>query len=211
MKKLLTAITAMLMIPMMTNAQTYNSLWKQVKEAEQNDLPQTEQQVLSQIATKAEKERAYGQLLKAELQHARSQCNVSPDSLKPVVERLKEREEQAAAFLRARGMEILVHSFRCRLGEIDLVARDGDTLVFVEVKSVWNNQEGNPAARVNTLKQKKIWQTACHFLATQNAIAPKGFDTPCRFDVLSTRAYQEPLQFAHYKNAFEANEVLPRI
>ena len=45
-----------------------------------------------------------------------------------------EREEQAAAFLRARGMEILVHSFRCRLGEIDLVARDGDTLVFVEVK-----------------------------------------------------------------------------
>ena len=96
MKKLLTAITAMLMIPMMTNAQTYNSLWKQVKEAEQNDLPQTEQQVLSQIAIKAEKERAYGQLLKAELQHARSQCNVSPDSLKPVVERLKEREEQAA-------------------------------------------------------------------------------------------------------------------
>ena len=120
-------------------------------------------------------------------------------------------ESQVAGFLMREGYEILARNYAYHGGEIDIVAREGETIVFVEVKSVWNNQEGNPAARVNTLKQKKIWQTACHFLATQNAIAPKGFDTPCRFDVLSTRAYQEPLQFAHYKNAFEANEVLPRI
>ena len=120
-------------------------------------------------------------------------------------------ETQAAAYLKREGYDILARNYAYRGGELDIVARDGETLVFVEVKSVWNNLEGNPAARVNALKQKKIWQTACHFLATQNAIAPKGFDTPCRFDVLSTRAYQEPLQFAHYKNAFEANEVLPRI
>ena len=120
-------------------------------------------------------------------------------------------ETQASAYLIREGYQILARNYAYQGGELDIVARDNRTLVFVEVKSVWNNQEGNPAARVNTLKQKKIWQTACHFLATQNAIAPKGFDTPCRFDVLSTRAYQEPLQFAHYKNAFEANEVLPRI
>jgi putative endonuclease len=48
-------------------------------------------------------------------------------------------------------------------------------------------------------------------LATQKTIAPKGFDTPCRFDVLSARAYQEPLQFAHIKNAFEGNQVIPNI
>ncbi len=79
----------------MTDAQTYSSLWKQVREAEHNDLPQTEQQVLSQIVMKAEQERAYGQLLKAELQRARSMCEVSSDSLRPAVEQLQQRASQA--------------------------------------------------------------------------------------------------------------------
>ncbi|MCR5158197.1 MAG: alpha-2-macroglobulin [Prevotella sp.] len=94
MKKLLICAIIALLTPMMMNAQTYSSLWKQVKEAEQNELPQTEQQVLTQIADKARKEQAYGHLLKAELQRARSVCSVSPDSLKPEVERLKQRAEQ---------------------------------------------------------------------------------------------------------------------
>lgn len=120
-------------------------------------------------------------------------------------------ETQAVAFLMREGYQVVARNYAYHGGELDIVARDNGTLVFVEVKSVWNNQEGNPATRVNSLKQKKIWQTACHFLSTQKTIATKGFDTPCRFDVLSTRAYQEPLQFAHFKNAFEASEVLPRI
>ena len=120
-------------------------------------------------------------------------------------------EPQAVAYLLREGYEVVARNYAYHGGELDIVARDGATLVFVEVKSVWNNQEGNPAARVNSLKQKKIWQTACHFLATQKAIAPKGFDEPCRFDVLSTRAYQQPLQFAHYKNAFEGTQVIPTI
>ncbi|MBQ7080467.1 MAG: YraN family protein [Fibrobacter sp.] len=120
-------------------------------------------------------------------------------------------ESQAVAYLLREGYEVVARNYAYHGGELDIVARDGATLVFIEVKSVWNNQEGNPAARVNSLKQKKIWQTACHFLATQKAIAPKGFDEPCRFDVLSTRAYQQPLQFAHYKNAFEGTQVIPSI
>ena len=120
-------------------------------------------------------------------------------------------ESQAVAYLLREGYEVVARNYAYHGGELDIVARDGTTLVFVEVKSVWNNQEGNPAARVNSLKQKKIWQTACHFLATQKAIAPKGFDEPCRFDVLSARAYQQPLQFAHYKNAFEGTQVVPMI
>ena len=120
-------------------------------------------------------------------------------------------ESQAVAYLLREGYEVVARNYAYHGGELDIVARDGATLVFVEVKSVWNNQEGNPAARVNSLKQKKIGQTACHFLATQKAIAPKGFDEPCRFDVLSTRAYQQPLQFAHYKNAFEGTQVIPSI
>ena len=119
-------------------------------------------------------------------------------------------ETQAAAFLCRLGYEILARNYAFRGGELDIVARDGDTIVFVEVKSVWNNQQGNPAARVNRDKQRKIWQTACHFLGTQPQFAPHGFDQPCRFDVLSIRAYQKPLQFSHVKNAFEGTQVIPQ-
>ena len=80
---------------MFMNAQNYTSLWKQVKEAEQKDLPQTAQKVLGQIVTKAKQEADYGQLLKAELQQAHSQCLVAPDSLRPAVEQLQQRAEQA--------------------------------------------------------------------------------------------------------------------
>ena len=114
-------------------------------------------------------------------------------------------ETLAAAYLKREGYEILARNYAYRGGELDIVARDGDTIVFVEVKSVWNNQQGNPAARVNGKKQYKIWQTACHFLFTQKDLAPKGFDQPCRFDVMSMRAYHRPLQFNHIKNAFECS------
>ena len=120
-------------------------------------------------------------------------------------------ETQASAYLSREGYQILARNYAYHGGELDIVARDGETLVFVEVKSVWNNQQGNPAARVNALKQKKIWNTACHFLSTQKKSAPKGFDTPCRFDVLTARAYQKPLQFVHYKNAFEGTQVIPQV
>ena len=79
----------------MMNGQTFASLWKQVSEAVDNDLPKTEQELLRQIAQKAEAEGDYAQLLKAELQEARSLCSVSPDSLPTAVDRLVERERQA--------------------------------------------------------------------------------------------------------------------
>ncbi len=94
MKKLLFTIILLTTMPMMMKGQTFSSLWKQVAAAQGDDLPQTEQKVLSQIVVKAAAERAYGQLLKAELQRARSICNVAPDSLRPVVERLKQRVEE---------------------------------------------------------------------------------------------------------------------
>ena len=82
------------MLPMILFAQTYDSLWKQVKQAQQDDLPQTEQEVLRKIIVKAEKAKNYGQLLKAELAEAKAKCTVSDDSLMPAVERLKQREQQ---------------------------------------------------------------------------------------------------------------------
>lgn len=119
-------------------------------------------------------------------------------------------ESMAAAFLKSIGFSILARNYAYRGGELDIVAKEGETIVFVEVKSVWNNQQGNPAARVNREKQKKVWQTACHYLSTQKEHAPKGFDTPCRFDVLSARMYQKPLTFNHIRNAFEGTQVIPR-
>ncbi|MBO6075977.1 MAG: YraN family protein [Fibrobacter sp.] len=120
-------------------------------------------------------------------------------------------EALASAYLSREGYQIIARNYAYMGGELDIVARDGETLVFVEVKSVWNNQQGNPAARVNALKQKKIWKTACHFIAMQKEHAPLGFNTPCRFDVLTARAYQKPLQFVHYKNAFEGSQVIPQV
>lgn len=119
-------------------------------------------------------------------------------------------ESLAAAYLKRLGYEILARNYAYRGGELDIVAKQGETIVFVEVKSVWNNQQGNPAARVNRLKQKKIWHTACHFLHSHPQIAPRGFDQPCRFDVLSARVYQSPLQFSHIQNAFEGTQVVPQ-
>lgn len=119
-------------------------------------------------------------------------------------------EDMACKFLAGQNYTVLDRNYAYRGGELDIVAKEGETIVFVEVKSVWNNQQGNPAARVNALKQRKIWRTACHYLQAHPQSAPRGFDQPCRFDVLSVRAYQKPLQFAHFKNAFEGTQVIPQ-
>ncbi len=119
-------------------------------------------------------------------------------------------ETQAAAYLMREGYKVIARNYAYQGGELDIVARENETIVFVEVKSVWNNQQGNPAARVNADKQRKIWKTACHFLSTHPGDAPKGFEESCRFDVLSVRVYQKPLQFSHVKNAFEASQVIPQ-
>ena len=75
----------------MTWGQTYSALWKKVDEAEKKDLPQTMSKTLQQIVDKAEAEKAYGQLMKAELKNAQVKASVAPDSLKPAVEALEAR------------------------------------------------------------------------------------------------------------------------
>ena len=88
-----------------------NTLWKQVEEAVKKDLPQTEQKLLRQIATIASREGDYAQLLRAELQEARSLCSVSPDSLAPAVERLRQREQEASD-------SVLKAVYCCVLGQV---------------------------------------------------------------------------------------------
>ena len=119
-------------------------------------------------------------------------------------------ESAATAFLMRNGFTILARNYAYRGGELDIVARDGDTIVFVEVKSVWSSGQGNPASRVNIEKQKKIWKTACHFLSTKKEFAPMGLDSRCRFDVLSVKVHERPFKFEYFKNAFESSQVIPQ-
>jgi len=97
MEKKMTLLTlSFILLSMFTFGQTNTDhLWKKVAEAQEQDLPKTEQKLLREIAQIAEREGDYAMLLRAELQEARSLCSVSPDSLEPAVERLKQREQQA--------------------------------------------------------------------------------------------------------------------
>ena len=92
MKKCLLLLVVM-MVPFILFGQSYSALWNQAKEAEEKDLPQTQYKVLQKIVAKAEKEKAYGQLLKAELSAAQVMSVIAPDSLKPAVERIRQRGE----------------------------------------------------------------------------------------------------------------------
>lgn len=90
-------------------------------------------------------------------------------------------EEQAAHFLIGQGYQILERNYRCRQGEIDLIAKDGKTLVFVEVKYRKDKQKGHPLEAVNRYKQQKIIHTAMYYCYKQ-----KVFDAQaCRFDIVS--------------------------
>lgn len=89
-------------------------------------------------------------------------------------------EERAAVFLQARGMQILARNYRCRQGEIDLIARDGRYLVFVEVKYRSSSRCADPLSAVNRAKQRKICQVADYFRFTQKV--PD--DVPVRYDVI---------------------------
>lgn len=91
------------------------------------------------------------------------------------------QEELAAAYLEQRGVRILERNYRSRQGEIDLIARDGDYLVFIEVKFRKDNRHGVPAEAVNARKQQRIRHTAAYYLYQSRY----GDDVPCRFDVVA--------------------------
>ena len=91
--RLFVIVAAILMVPMGLLGQTYQTLWKQVEEAQNKDLPKTALTHLQKIEAKAAKEQAYGQLLKSTLLHARLQAEVAPDSLRPAVSRLEQQEQ----------------------------------------------------------------------------------------------------------------------
>ena len=114
----------------------------------------------------------------------------------------KNGEEAVAQYLKKNGYQILTKNYRCKLGEIDLIARDGSDLVFIEVKTRSGLGYGSPAAAVTIRKQRQISRVAQCYLTEH-----KLFDSPARFDVISVLCdATKDHQIDHINNAFDLCE-----
>lgn len=90
-------------------------------------------------------------------------------------------EDTAADWLCEQGWQLLQRNFRCKVGEIDIIALDGEHLVFIEVRSRSNPRFASAAASVDRRKQQKLLRAASVFLQRHACWQSK----PCRFDVLA--------------------------
>lgn len=107
-------------------------------------------------------------------------------------------EELACRYLRAQGMSIVARNWRWRGGEVDIVAKDGPTLVFVEVKARSREDFGGPEGAVTPWKKERLWQVARAFLGGKAEV-------PVRFDVVALG----PDGVRHIRDAFREEDVRP--
>jgi putative endonuclease len=108
-------------------------------------------------------------------------------------------ENLACDELERRGYAILARRYRTRFGEIDIVARDGDTTVFVEVKARAGDEFGGAAAAVTAVKQRRITYMAIDYLSRHRL-----HDRPCRFDVVAIDVVDGHPRVEVYPHAFES-------
>ncbi|QOJ23883.1 MAG: YraN family protein [Gammaproteobacteria bacterium] len=87
-------------------------------------------------------------------------------------------EQIAVSYLQRQNLALVTQNYRCRFGEIDLIMRDGATLVFIEVRMRSNATFGGAAASITPAKQAKLLRTARHYLSQFTS------EPPCRFDAL---------------------------
>lgn len=104
-------------------------------------------------------------------------------------------ENAAAALLAAKGLTIVERNFRAKVGEIDLVAKDGEEIVFVEVRARASAAFGGAAASVGGVKRRKLIKAASLWLQV------RGWSGPCRFDVVALDAGRAE----HYPAAFDGS------
>jgi len=108
-------------------------------------------------------------------------------------------EEIAAAYLKGRKFTIVERNFRCKGGEVDIIAREGKTLVFVEVKTRRNLSFGPPQMALTPFKQRQISKAALTWLAKK-----KLFDASARFDVIAILLPDHDVPVIdHIRNAFD--------
>ena len=112
-------------------------------------------------------------------------------------------ELEAARYLRSIGYEMIASNYRCRFGEIDIIALDGSITVFVEVKTRSPDSLVRPLEAVTRQKQQRLCKAALHHLAQHST------DRPTRFDVIevtSDGSFPACVRINHIKHAFEAGE-----
>ena len=110
-------------------------------------------------------------------------------------------EAEAARFLEQAGYQILERNYRTRAGEIDLIARKGNLLVFVEVKMRSSEAFGRPEEAIDSRKQKKIIEIAQVYLAEHPCAAQD-----IRFDVIALTSRGAGRHIEHFEDAFRVEE-----
>ncbi len=105
--------------------------------------------------------------------------------MKPLIKKIGNKaENQALKYLKKHGLRLVKKNYLTKIGEIDIIMLDNDTLVFIEVRYRTNNYYGDAITSVNYNKQKKIIRTAKVFLQQY----PKYEDFICRFDVIGVES-----------------------
>jgi putative endonuclease len=110
----------------------------------------------------------------------------------------KRGEDMAVTYLKNVGYQIIERNYKCLFGEIDIIAKDGDTVVFVEVKSRKSEDFGDPQTAVGWEKQKKMSKISLKYLSEKRLY-------PCnaRFDVMAIKILPAENKVELIKNAFE--------
>lgn len=108
-------------------------------------------------------------------------------------------EQAACDFLCDRGLKLVQHNYRCRFGEIDLVMREGNCIVFVEVRYRRHSNFGGGLGSVTLRKQHRMTRVASHFLQRHARLA----ENPCRFDVVAISGSAAKLSIDWIAHAFE--------
>ncbi len=109
-------------------------------------------------------------------------------------------EDAAASHIEENGFQILEKNYRVKNAEIDIIAKDSDTIAFIEVKTRKNVRKGFPAESVNYPKQKKIISAALYYIRENNIN-----NTRLRFDVIEVFDKSGSYELNLIKNAFQAS------
>ena len=112
----------------------------------------------------------------------------------------RDAEELAERYLSRHGLMPVMRNYRCRRGEIDLVMRDADTLVFVEVRRRTSHAFGGGVASVDSRKRTRIVAAAEHYLMMKRI----GDERPCRFDVVAIDGRSPRTTIEWVRDAFDS-------
>jgi len=127
----------------------------------------------------------------------------SPPPSPPHLRLGRDGEDTAAALLGGKGYLVLERNYRAKGGEVDLICRDGDTLVFVEVKTRGPGSLGRPDQAVTPAKRRRIALAAAVYLSERDL-----WEMPCRFDVVAIVVRDGGHTATHLPNAFGVEDAL---